>query len=118
MHEPAPVQPAPDGERVAAIKRQVLTALRLAARHPEADVQPLADALTTDLLPLLAAPKQDALREAARALVAALDAADPAMVNVCHVAQLHGIPYNGPTYGTELAALRAALATEGGSNHA
>lgn len=41
------------------------------------------------------------------ALVVKLDAAKGPLDAVCQIAQIHGLPYTGPTYGVELAAVRA-----------
>lgn len=50
---------------------------------------------------------------AARALVAKLDEVGAATLGVYVLAKVHGMEYDGPNYGVELEALRAALdATE------
>ncbi len=49
------------------------------------------------------------LERAARALVAALDAVRPHLDSQTVFLQVHGMPYAGPTYEAELAALRAVL---------
>ena len=57
-------------------------------------------------------PPADALREAASALVAKLDACLP-YINTMHIMEANrGIVYNGPTLHKELGELRAALAAE------
>ncbi|QAZ38464.1 hypothetical protein C1M51_02955 [Methylibium sp. Pch-M] len=53
----------------------------------------------------------DDFREAALALIEKLDAAEPHIDAMCAMAHNRGTPYKGPTYGVELEALRAALAT-------
>jgi hypothetical protein len=65
MHEPAPVQPAPDGERVAEYEAALLGFLNSVVEtyRREGKFQPTAegrDAIDRLVLPLLAAPKQDA----------------------------------------------------------
>jgi len=49
------------------------------------------------------------LREAAQALVGKLDAVDKPLTAMCQIGAIHGMPYSGPSYGVELAALRKAL---------
>ena len=66
--------------------------------------------------PPFVAPPQPAgesagIADLARALVAKLDAVDPYMPSVFAMVQIRGCIYSGPTYGSELKALRAALAT-------
>ena len=51
----------------------------------------------------------------AQALVDALDRCEPGITGAFAFQQLHGGSYDGPTYGEELKALRAALRTEGES---
>ncbi len=53
----------------------------------------------------------EGVREAAQALVAQMDRVDEACLGVFAFYQAHGQRYNGPTYESELKALRTALAT-------
>lgn len=51
----------------------------------------------------------DALKAALRALVEALDAADPYMKPIYQSAMVHGVRYEGPYYNQELDAARALV---------
>ncbi len=51
----------------------------------------------------------DALEADARKLVEAMAAAKPALDSLAVIGHVHGMPYSGPTYGVELAALTARL---------
>jgi hypothetical protein len=58
----------------------------------------------------LAAIRASGVVEVAEALLTKLDAAQPHIDGMAELCHIHSEPYNGPTYGEEREALRAALA--------
>jgi hypothetical protein len=52
----------------------------------------------------------EAVAQAAEALLRRLEAVEHALRDLYWMAANHGMPYNGPTYGTEKMALEQALA--------
>ena len=79
-------------------------------RQPDDEMCPMCLATQTEAQATLAVLDLDEeltdIEQAASALILKLDAAAFGLTAVAQVAAIHGMPYDGPTYGAELEALR------------